>query len=112
MPDAEKGKGLQMKIIKRSGKEVAFDGEKILAAIRKANKEVSGENCLTPEQIVGEMDCSVREVQKLRKRGARWRLLPCFTLTFEVYTESGTLPPLLDMLPLRVLSPVLHSLYS
>ncbi|MBQ7680041.1 MAG: anaerobic ribonucleoside-triphosphate reductase [Butyrivibrio sp.] len=40
-----------MKIIKRSGKEVAFDGEKILAAIRKANKEVSGENCLTPEQI-------------------------------------------------------------
>ena len=40
-----------MKIIKRSGKEVVFDGGKILAAIEKANKEVSGENCLTEREI-------------------------------------------------------------
>ena len=31
----------EMKIIKRSGQEVVFDKEKIIAALRKANKEVS-----------------------------------------------------------------------
>ncbi len=40
-----------MKIIKRNGAEVVFDVEKILAAVRKANEEVSEENRLTEEQI-------------------------------------------------------------
>ncbi len=40
-----------MKIIKRSGKEVAFNGDKIIAAIEKANNEVTGEKRLTAGQI-------------------------------------------------------------
>ncbi|WP_026658052.1 anaerobic ribonucleoside-triphosphate reductase [Butyrivibrio sp. AC2005] len=40
-----------MKIIKRSGKEVTFDGTKILAAIEKANKEVTPEQSLSEDQI-------------------------------------------------------------
>ncbi len=40
-----------MKIIKRSGKEDAFDGNKILAAIEKANNEVTDEKKLTAGQI-------------------------------------------------------------
>ena len=40
-----------MKIIKRSGKEVTFDGNKILAAIEKANNEVTDEKKLTAGQI-------------------------------------------------------------
>ncbi len=40
-----------MKIIKRSGKEVAFDGNKIIAAIEKANNEVTDEKKLTAGQI-------------------------------------------------------------
>ena len=40
-----------MKIIKRSGKEVAFDGSKIVAAIEKANQEVTEEKKLTDGQI-------------------------------------------------------------
>ncbi|WP_022777451.1 anaerobic ribonucleoside-triphosphate reductase [Butyrivibrio sp. AE3009] len=40
-----------MKIIKRSGKEVAFDGGKIIAAIEKANDEVTDEKKLTAGQI-------------------------------------------------------------
>ncbi|WP_026498387.1 anaerobic ribonucleoside-triphosphate reductase [Butyrivibrio sp. WCD2001] len=40
-----------MKIIKRSGKEVTFDGAKILAAIEKANKEVTPDQSLSEDQI-------------------------------------------------------------
>ncbi len=40
-----------MKIIKRSGKEVVFDIEKIIVAIRKANNEVSETERLSEEQI-------------------------------------------------------------
>ncbi len=40
-----------MKIIKRSGKEVTFDGNKIYAAIERANNEVTDEKKLTPGQI-------------------------------------------------------------
>ncbi len=40
-----------MKIIKRSGTEVAFDITKIINAIRKANNEVDEENRLSDEQI-------------------------------------------------------------
>ena len=41
-----------MKIIKRSGKEVAFDVSKISAAIEKANNEVTEEKRLTHGQII------------------------------------------------------------
>lgn len=41
-----------MKIIKRSGQEVAFDIEKIENAIKKANDEVSMQDRLTKKQIV------------------------------------------------------------
>ncbi len=40
-----------MKIIKRSGKEVVFDIQKIITAIEKANNEVSEAERLTEEQI-------------------------------------------------------------
>ena len=40
-----------MKIIKRNGAEVAFDIEKIVNAICKANNEVSEENRLSEKQI-------------------------------------------------------------
>jgi len=40
-----------MKIIKRSGTEVAFDIEKIIAAVAKANKEVAHNERLSDEQI-------------------------------------------------------------
>ncbi|MCR5675100.1 MAG: anaerobic ribonucleoside-triphosphate reductase [Lachnospiraceae bacterium] len=42
-----------MKIIKRSGKEVPFDGEKIVAAIVKANREVTDDKQLSDAQIRG-----------------------------------------------------------
>ena len=38
-----------MRIIKRNGTEVAFDVNKILNAIRKANNEVSEDNRLSEE---------------------------------------------------------------
>ena len=41
-----------MKVIKRNGSEVVFDVTKIVHAISKANREVSPENALTPEQIL------------------------------------------------------------
>lgn len=41
-----------MKIIKRSGEEVAFDVTKIENAIKKANEEVSSQDRLTKKQIV------------------------------------------------------------
>ena len=40
-----------MKIIKRSGKEVVFDIDKIIVAITKANNEVSEAERLSEEQI-------------------------------------------------------------
>ena len=40
-----------MRIIKRSGKEVSFDISKIMAAVQKANREVSEKKRMTPEQI-------------------------------------------------------------
>ena len=40
-----------MKIIKRSGSEVAFDISKIVAAVEKANKEVVETERLTIDQI-------------------------------------------------------------
>ncbi len=40
-----------MKIIKRSGTEMVFDGSKIVAAVEKANREVIPAERLTPEQV-------------------------------------------------------------
>ena len=41
-----------MKIIKRSGQEVYFDKEKIVEAVRKANKEMIETARITEEQII------------------------------------------------------------
>ena len=66
-----------MKIIKRSGVEVAFDSEKIVAAAAKANAATTGARELTPGQIRGLADrveaaasamgrtLSVEEIQEL-----------------------------------------------
>jgi ribonucleoside-triphosphate reductase len=43
--------GEQVRIIKRSGKEVGFDISKIMAAVQKANREVTEAERMTPEQI-------------------------------------------------------------
>nr|WP_297703573.1 anaerobic ribonucleoside-triphosphate reductase [uncultured Butyrivibrio sp.] len=70
-----------MKIIKRSGKEVAFDVDKISAAIEKANNEVTEEKKLTHGQIIDiatsvEKQCatltraaSVEEIQDMVEDG-------------------------------------------
>ena len=50
-PAACGGVELIMKIIKRSGKEMIFDGRKITAAIERANKEVSEKMRLSTSQI-------------------------------------------------------------
>ena len=66
-----------MKIIKRSGQEVYFDKEKIVEAVRKANKEMIETARITEEQIIElansvEKECSamvrsahVEEVQDM-----------------------------------------------
>lgn len=41
-----------MKIIKRSGTEVGFNIEKIIAAVRKANKEVAESERLTEQKLM------------------------------------------------------------
>ncbi|MBQ7429012.1 MAG: anaerobic ribonucleoside-triphosphate reductase [Butyrivibrio sp.] len=70
-----------MKIIKRSGKEVTFNVEKIVAAIEKANKEVTEKKRLTDEEITNiakevESNCasltraaSVEEIQDMVENG-------------------------------------------
>ncbi|MBR1892535.1 MAG: anaerobic ribonucleoside-triphosphate reductase, partial [Lachnospiraceae bacterium] len=40
-----------MNIIKRNGEEVEFNGDKIVAAVKKANKEVAEHDKLSDEQI-------------------------------------------------------------
>jgi len=77
---SERG-GLPVKIIKRSGEEAVFDREKIIAAITKANQEVTEDKRLTEEQIRSlelevEANCknltraaSVEEVQDLVENG-------------------------------------------
>ena len=66
-----------MKIIKRNGKEVEFDKNKIVAAIRKANKDVDESKTIDDEKIIRiadkiESDCknmlhapTVEEVQDM-----------------------------------------------
>ncbi len=48
----ENGNGTRMKIIKRSGTEVAFDITKIENAIRSANKDVAEHDRLTERQVI------------------------------------------------------------
>ena len=55
-----------MKIIKRSGTEVAFDAAKIAAAIAKANAATTGARELTPGQIT---DMSARVEQTAAQMG-------------------------------------------
>ncbi len=50
-----------MKIIKRSGKEVGFDISKIMAAVQKANNEVTDADRMSPEQI-DEISNNVEEI--------------------------------------------------
>ncbi len=50
-----------MKIIKRSGKEVGFDISKIMAAVQKANNEVTDADRMSPEQI-DEISNTVEEI--------------------------------------------------
>ena len=51
-PYEENGNGTRMKIIKRSGTEVAFDITKIENAIRSANKDVAEHDRLTERQVI------------------------------------------------------------
>ncbi len=51
-PYEENGNGTRMKIIKRSGTEVAFDITKIENAIRSANKDVTERDRLTERQVI------------------------------------------------------------
>lgn len=41
-----------MKVIKRNGTEVAFDIDKIINALRKANNEVESRNQLSDKDII------------------------------------------------------------
>ena len=50
--DKKQDRGVHMKIIKRSGTEVLFDREKILAAVRKANESVVDSERMTDDQIM------------------------------------------------------------
>ncbi len=77
LPEIQKGEPAVMKIIKRSGQEVAFDVDKISAAIAKANAATSGARELTPGQVTAIADrvekqasavsrtLSVEEIQEL-----------------------------------------------
>ena len=50
-----------MKIIKRSGQEVDFDKEKIIAAIRKANKEVGERHRISEAALLAIVDAVTEE---------------------------------------------------
>ena len=70
-----------MNIIKRSGEEVTFDGSKIVAAVEKANHEVTDDKRLSDDEITGietgvEKQCeelnraaSVEEIQDMVENG-------------------------------------------
>ena len=51
----------EMKIIKRSGQEVDFDKEKIIAAIRKANKEVGERHRISEAALLAIVDAVTEE---------------------------------------------------
>ena len=54
-----------MKIIKRSGQEAIFDEEKIVNAVRKANKEVNEVSRISEEQIRALADNVMKECSQM-----------------------------------------------
>jgi len=56
-----------MKIIKRSGQEVAYDISKIIAAVRKANDSVIDEEKMTDRQIDVIADNMIRQCEKVNR---------------------------------------------
>ena len=56
-----------MKIIKRSGQEVAYDISKIIAAVRKANNSVVDDEKMTDRQIDVIADNMIRECEKVNR---------------------------------------------
>ncbi len=56
-----------MKIIKRSGQEVAYDISKIIAAVRKANNSVVDAEKMTDRQIDVIADNMIRECEKVNR---------------------------------------------
>lgn len=65
--DKQGGKGKHMKIIKRSGQEVAYDISKIIAAVRKANNSVVDAEKMTDRQIDVIADNMIRECEKVNR---------------------------------------------
>lgn len=65
--DKQGGKGKYMKIIKRSGQEVAYDISKIIAAVRKANNSVVDAEKMTDRQIDVIADNMIRECEKVNR---------------------------------------------
>lgn len=60
-------KGQDMKIIKRSGQEVAYDISKIIAAVRKANNSVVESERMTDRQIDVIADNMIRQSEKMNR---------------------------------------------
>ena len=56
-----------MKIIKRSGQEVAYDISKIIAAVRKANNSVVDADKMTDRQIDVIADNMIRRCEKMNR---------------------------------------------
>ncbi len=56
-----------MKIIKRSGQEVAYDISKIIAAVRKANNSVNDSEKMTDRQIDVIADNMIRQCEKVNR---------------------------------------------
>ena len=56
-----------MKIIKRSGQEVAYDISKIIAAVRKANNSVVDTEKMTDRQIDVIADNMIRQCEKMNR---------------------------------------------
>lgn len=63
----EKERIRDMKIIKRSGQEVAYDISKIIAAVRKANNSVVDTERMTDRQIDVIADNMIRECEKMNR---------------------------------------------
>ena len=56
-----------MKIIKRSGQEVAYDISKIIAAVRKANNSVVDADKMTDRQIDVIADSMISRCDKMNR---------------------------------------------
>ena len=56
-----------MKIIKRSGQEVIFDKEKIVAAVRKANREIEEQHRISEMEIVAIAGAVEAQCEKMHR---------------------------------------------